>query len=99
MQVTIKTSGSYVEKWYRREKGVELTEAQELGFVLAAALYAVGPARLDEVLGHCVVALSDNGAFAHNPTMPSASGCDELCDAAGRIVDEWKQHDERPMAI
>jgi len=99
MQVTIKTGGSYVEKWFRREPGVELTEAQELGFVLAAALYAVGPARLDEVLGHCVIALSDNGAFSPNPTMPAASARDELCDAAGRIVDEWKQHDARPTAI
>ena len=98
MHVMINTPGSYVEKWYEDEPDVELSEAEALGFVLGAALYAVGPARLDEVLGHCIAALADHTALDCSRTLPTSDAIDDLCETARRIVDVWKKHDQRLLA-
>ncbi len=95
MQVMINTPGSYVEKWSENEPGVEFSKAEALGFVLAAALYAVGPTRLDEVVGHCITALADHNAFGCSRVRPASEAIDDLCDAARRIVAAWKKHDQR----
>lgn len=98
MHVMINTPGSYVEKWYEDEPGAQLSEAEALGYVLAAALYAVGPARLDEVVGHCIETLADHRAFSSSRTLPANDALDDLCNAARRIVDAWKKHDQRLSA-
>jgi hypothetical protein len=93
MRVTIETPGSYVEKWWRADDR-NVSEAEQLGFVLAAALYAVGPHRLDEVLGCCIVALSDHHVFS--PNAPAADAVGTLCRAADAVVTAWRQYDAQP---
>ncbi|MFQ5734763.1 MAG: hypothetical protein ACE5KM_22745 [Planctomycetaceae bacterium] len=92
MHVLIKTPGSHVEKW-PTDDGFTESDAAALGRILGAALYALGPTRLDEVLGHCIELLANHQGFGEPESSPAGDAVKDLCDAAIRIVEEWQRHD------